>query len=48
MAETLDLSLHLTPIHDRHVALGAKMIEFGGWLDAAPVRGDPRGAPGRS
>jgi aminomethyltransferase len=23
---------HPTPLHDRHVALGAKMVEFGGWL----------------
>ena len=32
MTETVDLSLHLTPLYDRHVALGAKLIEFGGWL----------------
>jgi len=23
---------HETPLHDRHVALGARLIEFGGWL----------------
>jgi aminomethyltransferase len=30
--ETTEASLHRTPLHDRHVALGAKLIEFGGWL----------------
>jgi aminomethyltransferase len=29
---TGDPALHRTPLHDRHVALGAKLIEFGGWL----------------
>src|SRR5215217_3485017 len=23
--------LHTSPLHDRHVALGAKLAEFGGW-----------------
>jgi glycine cleavage system T protein (aminomethyltransferase) len=32
VTETVDLSLHLTPLYDRHLALGAKLIEFGGWL----------------
>jgi aminomethyltransferase len=37
MAQTSDTTdraeagLHDTPLHDRHVALGAKLIEFGGW-----------------
>jgi aminomethyltransferase len=32
MTETTEASLHRTPLHDRHEALGAKLIEFGGWL----------------
>ena len=32
MTDTTEASLHQTPLHDRHVALGAKLIEFGGWL----------------
>jgi aminomethyltransferase len=32
MTDTAEASLHQTPLHDRHVALGAKLIEFGGWL----------------
>jgi len=32
MTDTTEASLHHTPLHDRHVALGAKLIEFGGWL----------------
>ena len=32
MTETLDAGVHRTPLHDRHEALGAKLIEFGGWL----------------
>jgi aminomethyltransferase len=32
MTDTTDANLHRTPLHDRHVALGAKLIEFGGWL----------------
>ena len=27
-----DADLKTSPLHDRHVALGAKMAEFGGWL----------------
>ncbi|MBE3075409.1 MAG: glycine cleavage system protein T, partial [Actinobacteria bacterium] len=26
-----DSSLKTSPLHDRHVALGAKMADFGGW-----------------
>jgi aminomethyltransferase len=26
-----DAPLHTSPLHDRHVALGAKLAEFGGW-----------------
>jgi aminomethyltransferase len=32
VTNTTEASLHQTPLHDRHVALGAKMVEFGGWL----------------
>jgi aminomethyltransferase len=32
VTEALDTALHLTPLHGRHEALGAKLIEFGGWL----------------
>ena len=32
MTETADAVIHQTPLRDRHVALGAKLIEFGGWL----------------
>jgi aminomethyltransferase len=32
VASAGDPNLHLTPLHDRHVGLGAKVIEFGGWL----------------
>jgi len=32
MAVSGDPGLHLTPLHDRHLGLGAKLIEFGGWL----------------
>jgi aminomethyltransferase len=28
----LDAGVHQTPLRDRHEALGAKLIEFGGWL----------------
>jgi len=31
-AGTLDAGLHETPLRARHEALGAKVIEFGGWL----------------
>jgi aminomethyltransferase len=29
--DATEASLHQTPLHDRHVALGAKLVEFGGW-----------------
>src|SRR5437764_3519231 len=32
MTDTLEPTIHHTPLHDRHVALGARLIEFGGWL----------------
>ena len=32
MTETADAVIHQTPLRDRHVALGAKLIEFGGWM----------------
>jgi aminomethyltransferase len=32
VTNTTEASLHQSPLHDRHVALGAKMVEFGGWL----------------
>ncbi|HET9347293.1 MAG TPA: glycine cleavage system aminomethyltransferase GcvT [Candidatus Limnocylindrales bacterium] len=32
MTETVDTGIHRTPLHRRHEALGAKLIEFGGWL----------------
>ena len=32
MVNAVDPGVHQTPLHDRHVALGAKLIEFGGWL----------------
>jgi aminomethyltransferase len=32
VADTLEPTLHETPLRDRHVALGAKMIDFAGWL----------------
>jgi aminomethyltransferase len=32
MTEVIDASDHVTPLADRHRALGAKLIEFGGWL----------------
>ena len=36
MTETLDPTTHRTPLDERHVALGARMIDFAGWL--MPVR----------
>jgi aminomethyltransferase len=30
--DTLAGSVHTTPLQDRHEALGAKLIEFGGWI----------------
>jgi aminomethyltransferase len=32
LTEPLDLPVHLTPLGDAHRALGARLIEFGGWL----------------
>ena len=32
MTNQAEATAHLTPLHDRHVALGARLIEFGGWL----------------
>ena len=32
MTEQAEATYHETPLHDRHVALGARLIEFGGWL----------------
>ena len=32
MTDTLEPIAHLTPLNDRHVALGARMIDFAGWL----------------
>jgi aminomethyltransferase len=32
VTNAVDPAVHQTPLHDRHVALGAKLIEFGGWL----------------
>ena len=32
MTETADAAIHETPLRDRHVALGARLIDFAGWL----------------
>jgi glycine cleavage system T protein len=32
MTDTLEPTVHLTPLNDRHVALGARLIDFAGWL----------------
>jgi aminomethyltransferase len=32
VTETADAATHQTPLRDRHEALGAKLIEFGGWM----------------
>jgi aminomethyltransferase len=32
MTDVAEPSLHLTPLNDRHVALGARLIDFAGWL----------------
>ena len=32
MTEGVDTAIHDTPLRDRHEALGARLIEFGGWL----------------
>jgi aminomethyltransferase len=31
-SQTVDTGVHQSPLQDRHEALGAKLIEFGGWL----------------
>src|SRR5207342_3831759 len=31
MADPLPLALHETPLRDRHVAAGARLIDFAGW-----------------
>ena len=31
MSENAGPELHRTPFHERHVALGARMVDFGGW-----------------
>jgi aminomethyltransferase len=32
MTDQAEATTHETPLNDRHVALGARLIEFGGWL----------------
>ena len=32
MTEALEPTVHLTPLTEAHRALGARLIEFGGWL----------------
>jgi aminomethyltransferase len=32
MTDQIEATYHETPLHERHVALGARLIEFGGWL----------------
>src|SRR3954471_22987045 len=32
MTDTLEPTGHHTPLEDRHLALGARMIDFAGWL----------------
>ena len=32
VTQAVDTAIHQTPLHRRHEALGAKLIEFGGWL----------------
>jgi aminomethyltransferase len=32
MTEAVDTVIHQTPLRDRHEVLGAKLIEFGGWM----------------
>src|SRR5580765_8203598 len=39
MTNTTGASLHQSPLHDRHVTLGAKMVEFGGWQMPLQYRG---------
>ena len=37
--ETTPHAPHRTPLHDRHVALGARLIDFAGWLMPVQYRG---------
>ena len=39
----VDATIQQTPLADRHAQLGARLIEFGGWLMPVQYR-DPRGA----
>jgi len=39
VTETIDHGVHETPLRERHEALGAKIIEFGGWLMPVQYRG---------
>ena len=39
MADPLPLALHETPLRDRHVALGARLIDFAGWEMPVQYRG---------
>ena len=39
VTEALDAGIHQTPLHERHEALGARLIEFGGWLMPVQYRG---------
>jgi aminomethyltransferase len=32
VTDQIEATYHETPLHERHVALGARLIEFGGWL----------------
>ncbi|HEV7605057.1 MAG TPA: hypothetical protein VGO15_08810, partial [Candidatus Limnocylindrales bacterium] len=32
MTDALEAPIHLTPLTEAHRALGARLIEFGGWL----------------
>jgi glycine cleavage system T protein (aminomethyltransferase) len=32
VTDAVDTAVHQSPLRDRHVALGAKLIEFGGWM----------------
>ena len=41
-------TLKRTPLHDRHVAAGAKLVPFAGWEMPVQYGGDPRGAHGRA
>ena len=49
MADTLEPALHDTPLRDRHLALGARMIDFAGWRMPVQYAGilEERSANGR-